>query len=99
MAFQSTLIMVATVVLLLSLIFISISLYNTNSGAKFPPVENKCPDYWSISGPTCIDTYDLGSNCNEDIITDDTICEKKRKAIQCGLTWNGITNNAETANC
>jgi hypothetical protein len=100
MTFQSTVLYIAIVVLIISLIFIGISLYNT-TGAKFPPVASKCPDYFEIENNTCKNKHGIGTqvapHCparDEFLSLSDveTPCTKYKRAKKCKLTWNGITN-------
>jgi len=46
MAFQKVVLTIATVLLIICLIFIGVMLYQSKYSAKFPPVKGGCPDYW-----------------------------------------------------
>ena len=46
MTFQRIVIIVATVLLIICLIFIGATLYNNTYNAEYPPVTGTCPDYW-----------------------------------------------------
>ena len=46
MSFQRIVIIVATILLIICLVFIGAIMYNNTYNAKFPPVTGTCPDYW-----------------------------------------------------
>ena len=50
MSFQRIVIIVATVLLIICLVFIGAILYNNTYNAAFPPVTGTCPDYWVDMG-------------------------------------------------
>jgi hypothetical protein len=54
--FYSTVLLVATVILILSLTYVGVLMYSANSSALFPPQIAACPDQWSISsdGSGCV---------------------------------------------
>ena len=58
--FQKTVIMVATVLLILSLLVIGIALYRHRQHEVFPPVIANCPDYWDDVTP---DNNSSGTVC------------------------------------
>jgi hypothetical protein len=106
MTFQSTVMTVAIIFLIVSLCFIGLALYNQKYKSEFPPVIPNCPDYWDMSGNMCISHPKVGdrvSSCTAPM--DFTLptwagaggkCAKYRWAKQCNLTWDGITNIADT---
>jgi hypothetical protein len=51
MTFQTTVLTIAIVLLIICLIFIGVMLHNNKYSAKFPPVSSSCPDYWVDLGP------------------------------------------------
>ena len=63
--FQKIVLFIAVVILLISLIFIAISLHFAKAKGKWPPLVPDCPDFWSIDGSgnntTCTNVKDLGS--------------------------------------
>ena len=103
MVFQKTVLIIATVILILSLVFVGIMIYNSSKDAdQYPPVSATCPDHWlDVSGVGCKNVHNLGNErCQGDqgVIPplflekwDD--CKKKTMAQGCGITWDGITNN------
>ena len=110
MSFQTIVVTIAIIVLILVLTFIGYGMYSTNHAAKFPPVSSDCPDYWKVQGTgnnlKCININDLGT-CNlgkDNGISFQTdkykgkhgICAKSQWARLCGLTWNGVTNAGAT---
>lgn len=114
MNFQSIVMIVAIIILIITLTMIGVSLSNLNSQVKYPPVIADCPDYWSIetqspdeNGNTdfiCKNEKSLGhgdsiTGCNE---FDNSLskfkgmgglCEKRKWADKCNVTWDGVTNN------
>ena len=82
------------------------SMLYTNA-KEYPPTQAQCPDYWIDmsggigTGGYCINTKNLGKgecsnrmNFNTGLWTgDDGLCNKKKWAKACDLTWDGITNN------
>ena len=66
MNFQSTVLTIAVVLLLLCMILISIALVKTKNTEQWPPIIGDCPDYWidlSGNGAQCVNMKDLGT-CN-----------------------------------
>ena len=114
MNFQSIVMMVATILLILSLTLIGISLSNLNSEVKYPPLISDCPDYWTVektvnsNGNTdfkCINAKSLGTNGNNCKEYDNSLsiykgtgglCQKKKWANKCNITWDGVTNNPDS---
>jgi hypothetical protein len=47
-SFQKTCLFVATVILIISLIFLGFIIRNSLTNAEFPPIKNLCPDYWDV---------------------------------------------------
>lgn len=67
MNFQSIVMIVATVILILALATIGVALSNLNSDIKYPPVIADCPDYWSVSKiPTSGSSQSSEYTCNND---------------------------------
>jgi hypothetical protein len=67
--FQKNVLISATIILIISLIFIGIALYKANYGKTWPPMIPTCPDYWQLdkdvsgNSATCTNVKDLGT-CN-----------------------------------
>jgi hypothetical protein len=103
--FQSTVVSIAVVLLIIILIFIGISLYRNKKNFQYPPVAANCPDYWldesNGEGVKCVNPKNLGNkDCNKTLdfsaafwSSDKGLCMKKSLANRCDLTWDGITNN------
>ena len=112
MGFQKIVLYVAVVILIISLIFIAISLYSSNNNL-YPPVASKCPDYWNVSGDgdnvSCDNIKGLGDSTCHDPINPGTkfpetndvssFCQKFNWADNCNLTWNGVTNSPLINEC
>ena len=103
MTFQTTVLYIAIVILILSLIFIAISLYNGAGASKFPPVSSTCPDYFKVTGDgKCTNTFGLGKISDPgcavkggEYTPEDKACDKYKTAVKCHWTWNGITNTSD----
>ena len=102
MNFQKIVLLIASVILLLSLLFVAFAMLFLNKGKKYPPVVGSCPDYWEkrvVNGSqTCVNVKKLGTcpdNMNFDAppyLGAGGDCSKARWAKGCNLTWDGITN-------
>ena len=107
MGFETVVVSVAIITLILLLTWIGFGMYKHNHDAKFPPVSSECPDYWKVKGEgknqECINVKHLG-NCLNKKGSDSAnfnvpyfegsqgLCRKADWARRCGITWNGITN-------
>tara|TARA_B100000925_G_scaffold67112_1_gene45973 strand:+ start:742 stop:1080 length:339 start_codon:yes stop_codon:yes gene_type:complete len=100
-SFQKITIGIAVILLIMCLIFIGYSLYNSKYNTAYPPVAADCPDYWLDKEGDCVNVKELGSdsckrnkNFNTSFWTgDEGLCRKKQWARKCNLTWDGVTNN------
>ena len=105
--FQKFVLFAAIIVLIITLIFIGISL-TFSQDENWPPMTPECPDYWVVDGSgnntTCINTKDLGTcqpqggdkhlkmNFNLPAFSgSNELCSKYTWARRCGLAWDGIT--------
>lgn len=52
--FQKNVIYIATTILVILLVIITILIYKSLQNANFPAISNVCPDYWDLSGDICI---------------------------------------------
>jgi len=105
--FQKIVLFAAIIILIVSLIFIGMSLSNAKD-QQWPPITAQCPDYWAIDGSgnnsVCVNVKDLGRckphrnddhlimNFNGPTFTGTNgMCAKYTWATKCGVTWDGIT--------
>lgn len=99
MNFQTSILILAIVLLLVGSIVLSYSIRASVKSQKWPPNISNCPDYWVDElgdGTTCTST---GTNVNENLTncsgTVDfsvlSLCDKKKSANTCGIYWDGIT--------
>jgi len=100
MTFQKTVLVVALVLLIISLVVIGLLIKSATLSAKFPPETGKCPDYLkaqlSNGQLACTNPLNLGT-CGgafapiggSDVGSITANCKAAKK---CGLTWDGITN-------
>jgi hypothetical protein len=107
-SFQSIVMSIAVVLLIICLIFVGISLYHGKYDKQFPPVMANCPDYWidqsvKNNGSKCVNVKNLGnSQCDKTMDFSksrwngqDGLCAKSKWARSCDLTWDGIDNNTD----
>ena len=100
-SFQKITIGVAIILLIICLIFIGYSLYNSTYNVAYPPVQADCPDYWLDNEKNCVNVKELGlDECPREVnfngafwTGDDGLCRKYQWAKACNLTWDGVTNN------
>ncbi len=108
-SFQESVMIISVILLVLSLILIGVALYRQKyADVDFPPVVADCPDYWTLSTDNdgtikCSNKEMLGlPNCHDDMNFSLTkwsgsqgLCEKAKWARECGLVWDGVTNNSK----
>ena len=107
MTFQSVVVTIAIVILILSLIVLGIVIYNSRNEDQYPPELGNCPDYYvmkqkgeggNMDGVTtemCYNQHNLGNKsqgCEWFDPKDATNKERRAYAKQCGVTLDGITN-------
>jgi hypothetical protein len=100
-SFQSTLLIIATVVLIIILVLFAYTLHKGKQNQTWPPITGDCPDYWidgSGNGAMCQNTLNLGTCKTAPDFTGATYtssstggCAKQQWANACGVTWDGIT--------
>jgi hypothetical protein len=106
MAFKRTITVVAIILLVVIFVFMIFFMGRQNADVIYPPVVNKCPDYWDYDkgNNKCKNTFGMKKNIDDTKDIDDLIlgdysegtvgkCGKRDWSIQNGLTWDGITNN------
>ena len=106
--FQTTVCIVAAVILIIALIFVAIMLIAESNSDNFPPYSSSCPDYWNMvksesGSDMCINDKSLGNvahqGCgqldpNNSIFSGSSgDCKKYNYARTCSVTWDGITNS------
>jgi len=104
MNFQRLVIIVAMIIIILMLTFVGYILHKDKKNMKFPPVIGDCPDYWISENNLCINPHKIGP-CLGPIDFSTTLyqgdngnCEKSKKARNCKLSWQGITDNENICN-
>ena len=106
MAFKRTITFIAIILLVAIFIFMIFFMGRKNADVIYPPVLNKCPDYWDQkdNGNKCENTFGMKKPNDDttnipDLELDDysqgTVgkCGKRKWARDNGMTWDGITNN------
>lgn len=100
MNFQQIVILIATILLIVALIFIGYTLYNHRFNKKFPPVTGECPDFWVAEKDGCANPHHLGGKCTGPVNFNqnkykghDGNCNKSKWANSCNVSWAGITND------
>jgi hypothetical protein len=99
MSFQTTVLMIAGILLVVFLVFIAYTLYTLKTDVVFPPEQAECPDYWKVVGVnTCENVQNLG-NCPGTMdfnlpqyMGPTGIKSKQAWAQQCGVEWDGVSN-------
>ena len=102
MGFNTTVVIVAATILVAILVFTAYAIHRNKATLNYPPVTANCPDYWtSTSANVCVNTQNLGT-CGDPkdfsaaIYQGDAgICERSKWAKNCGIVWDGITNNVD----
>ena len=103
MNFQSTVLTIALILLIVSLVAIGLLIKSAMKNSKFPPEVSKCPDYFKTSIQDgklmCTNPMNLGkcstidlSNPNLQGTSVDAMTAKCNIAKGCGMTWDGVTN-------
>jgi len=110
-SFQSTVMIIATILLIISLIIVAIITLSSRYSRKFPPVVAECPDYWADmskgDASECVNINHVGSkSCANKMDFSGAqyrgaqgLCAKANWARNCGLTWDGVTNNPRAGSC
>jgi len=100
MTFQKTVLVIALILLIISLVVIGLLIKSATLSAKFPPEIGKCPDYLtaqlSNGTLTCANPQNLGT-CGNDFTPvggsdEGSIIANCKAAKKCGLTWDGVTD-------
>jgi hypothetical protein len=110
MGFYKSLLIGTIVSLIITLAIMGVILGNSAKNQSFPSEYGMCPDYYTIdSQNTCKINSNIYSNVTVDCMNknfDDAkynvggtgpisgLCEKKKWANTCGVSWDGITNNS-----
>ena len=110
MNFQQLVLLIASIILLVVLIFIGVALYRARHSVVFPPTIASCPDYWEEQDENgksvCINKMGIPmGSCKTPMNFSvppfncpDGACRKARWARDCNLNWDGITNNPYVCN-
>ena len=99
---------IALVILVICLVLVGIALSKASTDSNFPPHISECPDFYISNGDgTCTDSKGIAlADCQNGDFTDASynnpgmgptsgICLKKKWAENCGVNWDGITNNPD----
>jgi hypothetical protein len=111
MYFQKTVLIIATILLIITLVVIGVTLSKTIENENWPPVVGECPDFWvdmSGNGEACFNTHSLGKcnipgegkpntkNFNQAPFTGTNgVCSKFNWARTCQVTWDGINSGVK----
>jgi hypothetical protein len=104
--FQRIVLLIAGILFVGFMVTVIYSMIKANKIGDWPPVIANCPDNWIMDtdGKTCINKNGLfntgaASTCNR-INTSDVnyagaggLCQKHKWASNCGVNWDGISNN------
>lgn len=96
MSFQKTVIKVASIILLVSLVVLGVLIWRGNKNVQYPPEIGNCPDYFTLqANGDCFNAQGLGKNTEECMsynFSDMSTKERRIWAQKCGVTWDGIYN-------
>jgi hypothetical protein len=111
MYFQKTVLIIATILLIIILVVIGVTLSKTIENENWPPVVGECPDFlvdMSGNGEACFNSKSLGRcnipsegnpntmNFNQSPFTGDNgECSKYNWATACKITWDGVTSGVK----
>ena len=111
MNFYKFISLLAIVVLIICLAFVATALQTSSSEKLFPPHISECPDFYvKNANGECVAQFDVsGTSCKINDFSDSEfnnpgmglhsgICKKKNWAKDCGVNWDGITNNNDVCN-
>jgi len=113
-SFQSIVMIIATVLLIISLIIVAIVTLYSRHSKNYPPVISDCPDYWAdqsregnAPGSNCVNVSKIGSKSCADTMDFSTaqyrgsqgLCAKVNWAMGCNQTWDGVTDSARAGSC
>ena len=100
MNFQKITMIVASVILIVMLLLVAYMMHRAKQTAAWPPMISECPDYFEVVNPgVCNNVKGLGScqgiiDFSAPYYQGQTgLKQKKEWATNCGVTWDGITNN------
>ena len=110
-SFQTTVMSISIVLLIICLIFVGISLYRNKYNHEFPPSVALCPDFWldqseKNNGSKCFNKLNLGNQqCQKTMdfsgsmwSGDAGLCAKSKWARSCGVSWDGLDNSSVKCN-
>lgn len=103
MSFKTITLIIFSIILIGSLIYVYFSIEKTVSRVEWPPSVSKCPDYWEEerddeNKPFCVNRKEIGlpvAICQDDLDSEFLAkdkCAKSLWARSCDLTWDGVTN-------
>jgi hypothetical protein len=90
LTFQTTVLIIAIVILIFALVLIGYTLNRSYKQQKWPPVIGTCPDYWDVSGNMCVqNTKGINVGLTGTTSFDYTIDDYKGERGICNLyTWS-----------
>ena len=99
MSFQSVVLIISSIILLLTLLVVTYLIYIQKNSMLWPPEISQCPDYWKVVGNNrCENTLGLGNKCmNADFSGPEWkgsggLKKKSEWAQNCGVVWDGISD-------
>ena len=96
MTFQTTVILIAEVILAISIFIIGMTLYRKRANALYPPIISDCPDYWEIDGTTC-KRVDVGLAATATTTNRPLSCETQNFGIPIYKGNNGLCEKQKWA--
>ena len=111
MSFQKSVLITASVILIVALVIIALMLNIAKSNTKYPPEIGICPDYFvPTTKNVCSNPKGLGKNVGDSVtFSGDTACGKECNntnykarcnwAKQNGVQWDGIYQSSTNKFC
>jgi hypothetical protein len=108
MIFYKNIFISAILSAIILLVIIAVTMYYTKNKQLYPPILSRCPDFYYLDSSYCVNsgTWTLNDETKCDLLdfskseyniqgTGPTsgLCAKKKLAVGCGISWDGITNN------
>lgn len=98
MSFQSIVMTIAIVILIICLIVLAILMWSSRKELAYPPEIGTCPDYFVMKDNNgkdmCYNAKGLGKGGDDCLWGSfgDSKKDKREWAESCGVTWDGLTN-------
>ena len=97
MGFYKSVIIGFALQLAILLAIVAMILSNQKNSQEFPATVSNCPDFYEMNAQgNCIpqtSVYNVTAACSSYNSKNKTPSERKKWAAECGVAWDGISNN------